>query len=448
MKKKRILSTALALLLVASLSVTAFAEEYDLAIGSIEVTASDGGSQHVTQMNGVTNEPQTTATVITQTNNTTPTNNTITITAEKNQTAEVTLSGVNIDTSDTGKAAVSTEGKGDVTIELDGENAVKSAHDRAGLEKKNDGSLTITDADNDGGSLTAQGGHRAAGVGGGFVQDGSNMRFSGGKIKATGGSGGAGVGGGMSGKSSSNITIDGNAQLTARGGDGGAGIGGGGSHGAERSITNITVSDSAHVKVQGGPQRKNIEGSIGKGAGIGGGGWVEIVLSRDGGEVKPDVSRLTPEGKIEYYEPGADMEKDAPIEDETIIGTYVPETEPEIKPEPEIEPEHEFNPEHDGIEADTQSVRIYWVTDKDDKYIPFKAKQTGGVLTITADVDFATLSVRLSGVSTLRAQGVEKIVFITNGATSTRTLSALLSQGNSGIYRLTHDGRKAASAAG
>ena len=139
-----------------------------------------------------------------------------------------------------------------------------------------------------------------------------------------------------------------------------------------------------------------------------------------GAEVKPDVSRLTPEGKIEYYAPGADMSKDEPIKDKTIVGTYVPETE-----------------------ADTQSAPLYRVTDKDGRSITCKIERKGSVLTITADVDFATLSVRLSGVSALRAQGVERIVFITNGARSTLTLSALLKQGDSGTYKLTHDGKKA-----
>lgn len=83
--RKRILSAALALLLFANLPLTALAEEYDLADGSIQVTASDDGNQYVTQTNGVTYEPQTTATVITQTGSgTTTTANTITITADKN----------------------------------------------------------------------------------------------------------------------------------------------------------------------------------------------------------------------------------------------------------------------------------------------------------------------------------------------------------------------------
>ena len=131
MKTRRFISTLLALLLVCSLPVSAFAEEYDLSVGSVTVTAMDDGNggttQTVSQENGVQNHTETTPTVITQSNSSTPTTNTLTINAAENATANVTLSGVNIDVSGTGdvmamqagKAAVEITGNGDVTIELD-----------------------------------------------------------------------------------------------------------------------------------------------------------------------------------------------------------------------------------------------------------------------------------------------------------------------------------------
>jgi hypothetical protein len=62
------------------------------------------------------------------------------------------------------------------------------------------------------------------------------------------------------------------------------------------------------------------------------------------------------------------------------------------------------------------------------------------VLTVTVDEDFAILTGKLSGLRTLRARGVEKIVFVTKGAASAFLLSDLLSKGESGeAYRLTHD---------
>lgn len=49
MKTKRFVSTLLALLLVCSLPVSAFAEEYDLSVGSVTVTAMDDGNGGTTQ---------------------------------------------------------------------------------------------------------------------------------------------------------------------------------------------------------------------------------------------------------------------------------------------------------------------------------------------------------------------------------------------------------------
>ena len=83
---------------------------------------------------------------------------------------------------------------------------------------------------------------------------------------------------------------------------------------------------------------------------------------------------------------------------------------------------------------------LYRVTDRDGRDIAYTAEQTGGVLTVTVDEDFAILTGKLSGIRTLRAQGVEKIVFVTRGAASAFPLSDLLSKGESGeAYRLTHD---------
>lgn len=81
--KKQVISAAMSLLLATGLPMTTFAEEYDLAKGSIDVSANDDGNQYVSQTaNDIHNEPQTTPTVITQTDSdTTATQNTVTITA-------------------------------------------------------------------------------------------------------------------------------------------------------------------------------------------------------------------------------------------------------------------------------------------------------------------------------------------------------------------------------
>ena len=85
---------------------------------------------------------------------------------------------------------------------------------------------------------------------------------------------------------------------------------------------------------------------------------------------------------------------------------------------------------------------LYRVTDKDGKDIAYTAEQKDGVLTITVDADFAVLTGKLSGIGTLKAQGVEKIVFVTKGAASAFALADLLESGSTGkTYQLTHDGK-------
>ena len=106
-------------------------------------------------------------------------------------------------------------------------------------------------------------------------------------------------------------------------------------------------------------------------------------------------------------------------------------------------------PEPKSGDADTLQSPLYRVTDKDGKDIAYTAEQKDGVLTVTVDADFAVLTGKLSGISTLKAQGVEKIVFVTKDATSAFRLADLLEKGAAGeTYKLTHDGKTAAFTAG
>ena len=379
MKKRKIVSTLLALLLLASLPVSALAAEWDIGNGDITVNAGSGG-QTVTQGSQV--DVPDSAPVITGSS----TENTLTINAEKDQTANVTLSDVNIDVSSEGKAAVTTTGEGNVSIELNGDNTLKSGKGHAGLEKKNGGKLTIADEDKNG-KLTATGGSDGAGIGGGFKGNGNNIAITGGEVNATSNGCGAGIGGGG-------------------GGDG----------------SDITVSGAAKLKVQGGVE----DSGYGAGAGIGNGGSSdERAIPVTGAEVVPDTSGLTTNGSIEYYAPGADMEKDKP--EKTTVGTLPPQEKP-IEPE---QPEAER-----GADAP-----LYRVTDKNGKDIAHKAERKDGVLTVTVDADFAILTGKLSSIDTLKRQGIEKIVFVTNKAASTFQAADLLEKGaSSDEYRLTHDG--------
>ena len=347
MKGKKIVSTLLALLLLASLPVSALAAEWDIGKGDITVNAGSGG-QTVTQGGGAAIPDS--APVITGTSK----ENNVTINADSGQTASVTLSGVNIDVRDKGKAAVSTTGEGNVSIELNGGSTLRSGYEHAGLEKNNGGSLTIADEDKNGkltawggqqgagigggsgkdgsnifitgGGVNAIGGLAAAGIGGGLGGNGSNITISGGKVGATNGLNGAGIGGGQHG-SGSNITISG-GEVNAIGGKNGAGIGGGhtgdgsdikitggevnasggvngaGIGGGLRSKGNdITVSGDTKLKVRGGVE-DDIDGA---GAGIGDGGSNADGSRIPGAEVEPDICALNPGGKIEYYAPSSRM---------------------------------------------------------------------------------------------------------------------------------------------
>ena len=104
------------------------------------------------------------------------------------------------------------------------------------------------------------------------------------------------------------------------------------------------------------------------------------------------------------------------------------------------EPEKKSDGKKSGS-SDTLHSPLYRVTDKGGKDVAYKAEQEDGTLTITAKYDFAILTGSLDGMNTLKAQGVEKIVFVTNGAESAFMLSDLLESGkNSDSFKLTHDG--------
>ena len=562
MKGKKIVSMLLALLLLASLPMSARAAEYDIGNGDITVNAGSGG-QTVTQGSQV--DIPDSAPVITGSS----TENTVTIHAEKDQTANVTLSDVNIDVGvKQGKAAVSTTGDGNVSIELNGDNKLRSGQDHAGLEKNNGGSLTIADEDKPGkltaegglggagigggdhgngddiaitggeveatgglggagigggnggagkyikitggkvdakggtegagigggnkgegkdititgGEVTATGGDYGAGIGGGLEGDGSDIAITGGEVTATGGDHGAGIGGGWKGDGS-DITISGDkvdakggtegagigggnkgegkdititgGEVTATGGEDGAGIGGGRKGtGSDITITggeikatggdcgagigggcqgdgnNITVSGDAKLKVQGGVK----DGFDGAGAGIGDGGSSANGSPIPGAEVAPDTSGLTT-GRIEYYAPGADMEKDKP--EKTTVGTLPPQE----KPTEPGKPTKLAVPEQPEAER-SMDAPLYFVTGMDGRAVRCRAERKDGVLTVTVDEDFAVLTVSLSGMTALRAQGIEKIVFVTNGAKNTVKLSTIISRLTAnGLLRLTHYGK-------
>ena len=203
-----------------------------------------------------------------------------------NTVLNLTLKDVKIDVSNTGtenyinpiagKAALSVQGSGDVEIELDGKNELKSGHFRAGLEKNAyAGTLTLKDDKKDdnkkAGSLTATGGSYSAGIGGAYWGSGENITITGGTVTATGSYYGAGIGGGQNG-SGKNITINGGT-VNAKGGSQGAGIGGGGIgvYDGYTNGENITINGGT-VNATGGDHGAGIGGGSGS-IGSGGGGY-------------------------------------------------------------------------------------------------------------------------------------------------------------------------------
>jgi hypothetical protein len=111
-----------------------------------------------------------------------------------------------------------------------------------------DGTLIINS-----GTVTANGGYKGAGIGGGYKGDGGIITINGGTVEATGGDYGAGIGGGMSG-TGGNITINGGT-VTATSGSLGAGIGGG----VGGSAGNILITGAnTKVTAKGGSGAQDI----------------------------------------------------------------------------------------------------------------------------------------------------------------------------------------------
>lgn len=325
---QRIAALALACAMMTGMTLPAFAATYDIASGSIDIHATENGNlisqwfmngeqkEYVSDSSGYIQDREDNEITITGTS----TGNTVTIDADKDQTANVTLDNVEINASSTGQAAVDVTGSGNTNIELNGDNTLTGGNWYAGLQhnKETDaegnetsGKLTITDTDNDG-KLTATGDFGGAGIGGGNMKDAGKIEITGGSITATGGLDGAGIGGGGSG-GDADITISGGTINAIGGTDpwgqpgaiGGAGIGGGGSGGnATVTITGGAVIEKASggggcAGIGGGYSSKSdvtisgnatIEKATGgeQSAGIGGGGWMSTgtVTIKDNATIK------------------------------------------------------------------------------------------------------------------------------------------------------------------
>lgn len=299
----RVLSTATFLAMVSSCTTAAFADTYDLTKGSVTVNAKSDGISYVTQTdsdgkyvydnNHELHDYKDETPVTLTTSGEEPTHNTASIYTEKGVSTTVTLDNVNIDASDTGKAAISTDGK--VTLELDGNNTLIGGEGHAALEKSSnvdtDHTLTLQDKTTDEttgegktGSLTATGGAGGAGIGASADKNHGYADY----ITITGGAGGAGIGGGIGG-GGQNITVTGGI-ITANGSAGGAGIGSGNATAADQT----NLPRAAVIQISGGTVTAN--GGADGGAGIGGGKGTAASVRNGGNGVTITDGTVTANG--------------------------------------------------------------------------------------------------------------------------------------------------------
>ena len=273
--------------IVVSSGIPAYAARWDIANGDITVKAGDAeGKNKVSQ--GETIDKDDTNTVITGESK----EHTVTIDTSKGD-VDVTFDDLKIDVSgkkegdgssdspiDKSNAAVTVQGGGDATIELDGDNKLKSGSNNAGLEKnkhESEGTLTIKDDKGKDGSLTAEGGDDGAGIGGGIGSTGSSITIQGGTVEAVGGSNAAGIGDGAGPWSEpdpdtppsnpNNIIICGDAEVTAKAGSWMTDAKAPAIGGKYGEIPTENLSDDEHKVTGGRLTRLNADGTVMEGMG-------------------------------------------------------------------------------------------------------------------------------------------------------------------------------------
>ena len=274
--------------IVVSSGIPAYAARWDIADGDITVKGASDGSGNYNEVKQGDNEfkKDEGETVITGESK----ENTVTIDTSGGK-VDVTFDDLKIDVSgktevdgsgdgsvDKGKAAVRVEGGHDATIELDGDNELKSGSHNAGLEKngnESSGKLTIKDDKGKDGSLTAEGGgDGGAGIGGGIGSTGSSITIRGGTVEAVGGSNAAGIGDGA-GRASGDtddpnpghLYICGDAEVTAKAGSQTTDAKAPAIGGSYGEIPTENLSDDEHKVTGGRLTRLNADGTVMEGMG-------------------------------------------------------------------------------------------------------------------------------------------------------------------------------------
>lgn len=225
-------------------SIPEDAKTLNIADGNIEVSVNAEGVQTAKQGD----QTYTGVFVVTGTSTTSK----LVIKGSSGTAAKVYLNDLHITVSS--GAAVSVSNNVDLYIE--GSSVLQSGENCAGIQKEDDGQLTIDGS----GSLEATGGESGAGIGGASGKPGNNITINGGTITASGKAGkgwGAGIGGGK-GQGGSNITIRG-GNVKAIPGAEAAGIGGG------------FKGNGTDISIEGGTVYAESGGGNGGTAAIGGG---------------------------------------------------------------------------------------------------------------------------------------------------------------------------------
>ena len=416
----------------------------------------------------------------------------ITIGGNAQVTAASECNGAGIGSGDSGDMT------GNITI---GDNARVTAwgdDEGAGIGSGGEGAVSGTITVGGNAQVTAGSGEDGAGIGAGedgsIAGSGKIIIRDSAKVTAIGEDEGAGIGTGEDKKMEGTIIIQDNAQVTAIAGDSAAAIGSDDRNemtgtifiiGNARVTTGILDDDDIHFN----HNTKEIEytldtnaiGRIGDGQGanhasssghyvigpdvtingISGSNiealkqYVNMRLSGENHDGEPEnLTRLdirsengeftvsaSGEGTVEkILYGGSETVPTAPgtypvtcvvrFGDETLefqIGTL-------IVPEPSAEA--------------AQPAPVYHVTDKDGNQISYTAAREGSVLTIRADAAYARLTLTADEAQALTAQGVEKVVFITTGATSAFRPADLTAYASEAPFVLTHDGETVTFTAG
>ena len=384
--------------IVVSSGIPAYAARWDIADGDITVKAGDEGTNRVTQ--GKKENVEDTDTVITGESK----EHTVTIdTSEGN--VDVTFDDLKIDVSgkkegdgngdgpvDAGKAAVTVQGGGDATIELDGDNELKSGSCNAGLEKnehESKGTLTIKDDKGKDGSLTAEGGDGGAGIGGGAEKTGSNIIIRGGTIEAVGGSNAAGIGDGVGARSEpdpdappsnpsnpNHIIICGDAEVTAKAGSQILDAKAPAIGGKYGEVPTENLSDEEHKVTGGRLTRLNADGTVMEGMGY---DYTSVPTPQpddeDDDDVPPPVQENAPE----------------PLPGGMVVGGFFSSRVTIHRLDPALAIES-ANPMPGSVEADDTGENL----------------TPGGVVLIESAAPRSTVT---TDISSLREDGVEDIFF-------------------------------------